>query len=143
VTSGRGMRPARRRLIPGTEASHPPAIHPTTTPGKQSSRPTAPTRSAARRSPERHPGSEAADRDVSRRPSKNYAATRLVNFRLPTDLHDRYKQLVHEVEERFPRLRHPSLTELIIALLEEGPADAAEVAELIRRKRAGEHGGSP
>ena len=38
------------------------------------------------------------------------------------------------------RLRRPSLTELVIALLEEGPQTADEVAELIRRKRAAEHG---
>ena len=38
------------------------------------------------------------------------------------------------------RLRQPSLTELVIALLEEGPQTADEVAELIRRKRAAEHG---
>ena len=37
------------------------------------------------------------------------------------------------------RLRRPSLTELVIALLEEGPQTADEVAELIRRKRAAEH----
>ena len=79
----------------------------------------------------------------ARRPAADYAATRLVNFRLPADLHDRFKGLVREVEQRHPRLRHPSLTELVIALLEEGPADAEEVAELIRRKRVAEHGAQP
>jgi hypothetical protein len=69
----------------------------------------------------------------------DYSTTRLVNFRLPVDLHDRYRQLVRDAEQQFPRLRHPSLTELVIALLEEGPATTAEVAELIRRKRAAEH----
>jgi hypothetical protein len=34
-----------------------------------------------------------------------------------------------------------SLTEVIIGLLEEGPGTADEVAELIWRKRAAEHGG--
>jgi hypothetical protein len=62
-----------------------------------------------------------------------------VNFRIPVDLHDRYRQLVREAEQRHPRLRHPSLTELVIALLEEGPGTADEVAKLIRRKRVGEH----
>ena len=62
-----------------------------------------------------------------------------MNFRLPVDLHDRYKQLVREVELRYPRRRHPSLTKLLIALLEEGPAGGEEAAELIRRKRAAEH----
>jgi hypothetical protein len=63
----------------------------------------------------------------------------LVNFRIPVDLHDRYRQLVREAEQQHPRLRHPSLTELVIALLEEGPGTADEVADLIRRKRAAEH----
>jgi hypothetical protein len=62
-----------------------------------------------------------------------------VNFRIPVDLHDRYRQLVREAEQQHPRLRRPSLTELVIALLEEGPGTADEAAELIRRKRAGEH----
>ena len=55
------------------------------------------------------------------------------------DLHDRFRGLVREAEARHPRLRRPSLTELVIALLEEGPQTADEVAELIRRKRAAEH----
>jgi hypothetical protein len=63
-----------------------------------------------------------------------------VNFRIPVDLHDRYRQLVRDAEDRHPRLRRPSLTELVIALLEEGPATPDQVAELIRRKRAAEHG---
>jgi hypothetical protein len=62
-----------------------------------------------------------------------------VNFRIPVDLHDRYRRLVREAEERHPRLRRPSLTELVVALLEEGPTTADEVAETIRRKRAAEH----
>jgi hypothetical protein len=66
-----------------------------------------------------------------------------VNFRIPVDLHDRYRQLVHQTELEHPRLRHPSLTEVVIALLEEGPVDAGELAELIRRKRACEHGATP
>jgi hypothetical protein len=71
--------------------------------------------------------------------SEDYSATRLANFRLPVDLHDRFRRLVAEVEQRHPRLRRPSLTEVIIALLEEGPTTPEEVAELIRRKRAAEH----
>jgi hypothetical protein len=85
------------------------------------------------------PAAEASTGLGERRPAADYATTRLVNFRLPADLHDRYKQLVREAEQRYPRLRHPSLTELIIGLLEEGPQTAEEVAEVIRRKRAGEH----
>jgi hypothetical protein len=75
-----------------------------------------------------------------RRPAADYASTRLVNFRIPVDLHDRFRGLVREAEGRHPRLRRPSLTELVIALLEEGPQSGDEVAELIRRKRVAEHG---
>jgi hypothetical protein len=80
------------------------------------------------------------DAVVERRPAADYASTRLVNFRIPVDLHDRFRGLVREAELNHPRLRRPSLTELVIALLEEGPQTADEVAELIRRKRAAEHG---
>ena len=80
------------------------------------------------------------DRALARRPAADYASTRLVNFRIPVDLHDRFRGLVREVELNQQRLRRPSLTELMIALLEEGPQTADEVAELIRRKRAAEHG---
>jgi hypothetical protein len=76
---------------------------------------------------------------IERRPAADYASTRLVNFRIPVDLHDRFRGLVREAEARHPRLRRPSLTELVIALLEEGPQSGDEVAELIRRKRAAEH----
>ena len=86
--------------------------------------------------------SELADRreDAGRRRSAaDYASTRLVNFRVPVDLHDRYRQLIRDAEQQHPRLRRPSLTELVIALLEEGPETPGQVAELIRRKRAAEH----
>ncbi len=74
-----------------------------------------------------------------RRPATDYSSTRLVNFRIPADLHDRFRALVREAEDRHPRLRKQSLTELVIALLEEGPQTADEVADLIRRKRLAEH----
>jgi len=136
------MPPARRRPISGmasnTErgaeappgAAEPPAVD----------RPRAPASAAAttRRVPAARNGAGA-----ERWPASDYAATRLVNFRLPVDLHDRFKALVREAEARHPRLRHPSLTEVVIALLEEGPADAEEIAELIRRKRVAEHGAEP
>ena len=83
-------------------------------------------------------GREAGAASQGRR-AADYATTRLVNFRIPVDLHDRYRQLVRDAEQQHPRLRHPSLTELVIALLEEGPETADEVAALIRRKRAAEH----
>ena len=69
----------------------------------------------------------------------DYASTRLVNFRIPVDLHDRFRALVREAEDRHPRLRKQSLTELVIALLEEGPRTADEAADMIRRKRLAEH----
>ena len=75
----------------------------------------------------------------TRRPAADYATTRLVNFRIPVDLHDRFEGSYRETEMRHRRLRKPSLTELVIALLEEGPQSADEVAEMIRRKRAAEH----
>jgi len=81
----------------------------------------------------------AAGGPPERRPAVDYASTRLVNFRIPVDLHDRFRGLVRDAEARHPRLRRPSLTELVIALLEEGPQSGDEVAKLIRRKRAAEH----
>lgn len=95
------------------------------------------------RGPRRRPGAPSATSSAEpprRRPSTDYASTRLVNFRIPVDLHDRYKRLVREVEQTHQRLRHPSLTEVLIGLLEEGPDTADEVAAVLRRKRASEHG---
>jgi hypothetical protein len=92
----------------------------------------APVRSDGRRRTAREPV-------IERRPAADYASTRLVNFRIPVDLHERFRGLVREAEINHPRLRRPSLTELVIALLEEGPQTADEVAELIRRKRAAGH----
>jgi hypothetical protein len=76
----------------------------------------------------------------ARWPATDYSATRLANFRIPVALLDRYRLLVREAEDRDPRLRRPSVTEVVIGLLQEGPATPEEVAELIRRKRAAEHG---
>lgn len=42
------------------------------------------------------------------RRAADYATTRLVNFRIPVDLHDRYRQLVRDAEQQHPRLRHPA-----------------------------------
>ena len=82
---------------------------------------------------------EEATQSPRRYPSSDYGSTNLFNFRLPVDLHDRFGALVDEVKHRHPRLRKPSLTELLIALLEEGPQTADGVAEMIRRKRLDEH----
>ncbi len=78
---------------------------------------------------------------LNRWPAADYSATRLANFRIPVDLHDRYRDLVRDAERRHPRLRRASLTEVLIALLEEGPRTPDEVADLIWRKRAAEHAG--
>jgi len=139
MSSASKMPPARRRRIAGMPAAKPTPTAPDT-----------PSAHGAGFPPPEVPGS----RDVVLSPaappstvpaagaqrSDDYGVTRLVNFRLPVDLHDRCKALVREVEVLYPRVRHPSVTELLIALLEEGPTDAAAAADLIRRKRAAEHG---
>jgi hypothetical protein len=128
----------RRRAMPGMP-SHPEP--PTTTdeardvPAEVSSMPAAPESTAAA-GPQR---GRAAGGGEGRWRAEDYSATRLANFRLPVDLHDRYRRLVADVERDHPRLRHPSLTEVIIALLEEGPSTPDGVAELLRRKRVDEH----
>ena len=164
MTGSQRMPPARRRPIPGMTSTHPatpppePIVEASPEPsGRAASNaagslhggPQAPPTAAARRprSRSREEGSSSPDATRSaqpagsprRRPAADYAATRLVNFRIPVDLHDRFRQLVREAEQAHPRLRRPSLTELVIALLEEGPETVDEVAELIRRKRASEH----
>ena len=154
------MPSVRRRPIPGmtsqpaTAAPSPPP-HPETTVTPE---PTANGRQAAKREETHEPSGPNArsgdgrrkrlvsppatpDAGPGRRPAADYAATRLANFRIPVDLHDRYRDLVRDAERHHPRLRRASLTEVIIALLEEGPGTADEVAELIWRKRAAEHGG--
>jgi hypothetical protein len=126
-----------------TEASAGASHAPTATPAlvapaesPRRRRPSAPSRLGV----DQHAGENGSrELERSRRPAADYATTRLVNFRLPVDLHDRFKELVRDAEREYPRLRHPSLTELLIALLEEGPSTVDEVADLIRRKRAGEH----
>lgn len=154
------MPPARRRPIPGmtaTTSAPPPPQSPGETEPAGSERPSSAPEAAAPRVGSRRrarssvrsagsangaaraPGQTGETRDPERRPAADYATTRLANFRIPVDLHDRHRQLVREAEQKYPRLRRPSLTELVIALLEEGPGTPGEVAELIRRKRVGEH----
>lgn len=151
------MPPARRRPIPGITPA-PPAQPPNETEREASlpsfSAAAAPANASAgsrrrARSSVRasaapngatHEGEAVSESSArERRPAADYAATRLANFRLPVDLHDRFKDLVREAERRHPRVRHLSLTEVIVALLEEGPGTPEEIAELIRRKRADEH----
>ena len=132
------MPPARRRPMPGMASST--QARPGRTLAAVPETPSAENRSERSRSPRRRSSSsEDTPLVKNRRPAADYGATRLVNFRLPVDLHDRFKKLVRETEEAHPRLRHPSLTELMIALLEEGPSTSDDVAALIRRKRAAEN----
>ncbi len=143
MTTHPEMPPARRRPIAGMPSNPPPATPPTQTLAAGPTRQTPRSQHEYGGEQERSSDAESGDAmAIERRPAVDYGATRLVNFRLP-HLHDRYKQLVREIELRHPRLRHPSLTELVIALLEEGPVDADHAAELIRRKRAAEHGVRP
>jgi hypothetical protein len=138
ANTGSQLEPAPPETDPGVSAAAATGAPAATPPASATARPSRPRRTRPRGG--QSSSAPAHEPLPERRPATDYATTRLVNFRLPADLHDRYKQLVREAEERHPRLRHPSLTELIIALLEEGPATADEVAELIRRKRAAEHG---
>jgi hypothetical protein len=155
MTERHGMAPARRRPIPGmarVPAPPPPspAHDPRSTENSPGAAPSPPRRATTRRGESDGSSAPSGARAQAgqpagengrpeRRPAADYAATRLVNFRIPVDLHDRYRRLVREAEQRHPRLRRPSLTELVIGLLEEGPGTADEAAELIRRRRAAEH----
>lgn len=143
------MPPARRRTIPGTSnaGSAPPPPRqpddtdsPLTEPAPPRTDPTTASPPDGSMANAAAAGGPAVSPGARRQPAADYATTRLVNFRIPVDLHDRYRQLVRDTEREHPRLRHPSLTEVLIALLEEGPQSPGEVAELIRRKRAAEHG---
>jgi hypothetical protein len=153
------MPSVRRRPIPGmtkhettSAPSSPPEPEPTAPESSASSRQaSAPEQTRGVGVSDERSGDERRKRPVSpqatpdaaspRRPAADYAATRLANFRIPVDLHDRYRDLVRDAERHHPRLRRASLTEVIIGLLEEGPGTPDEVAELIWRKRAAEHGG--
>ena len=145
------MPSVRRRPIPGMASQPivPPSPPPSPAPADDHVEDDAPARElevsmteANEAAPIRSNGRPRVARvtEIERAPAADYTSTRLVNFRIPVDLHDRFRGLVREVEIDHPRLRRPSLTELVIALLEEGPQTADEVAELIRRKRAAEHG---
>ena len=155
MSEAQPMPSVRRRPIPGmaSQPSTPPSPSPAPAPGEahhpvdddwpvsEAQASTTARTEASDVAPVRSDGRRRVREPViERRPAADYASTRLVNFRIPVDLHDRFRGLVREAELNHPRLRRPSLTELMIALLEEGPQTADEVAELIRRKRAAEHG---
>jgi hypothetical protein len=150
------MPSVRRRPIPGmtsqqvTSPPSPPPVHapqPTDADGSAIAPPAveqpaiAPDRNSSTESEAAQARqSDQSDERPTRRPATDYSATRLANFRIPVALLDRYRQLVREAEDRDPRLRRPSVTEVVIGLLQEGPQTPDEIAELIRRKRADEHG---
>ena len=129
MTNPPSMSPLRRRPIPGMTSPAPAAA----------AQPVAPAHPAPRS--EKRLATPTADPPTGppRHRSQDYSATRLVNFRLPVDLHDRYKERLQEIERQYPRIRRPSLTDIVIALLEEAPDSDNEIAELIRRKRASEY----
>ena len=135
MTANPPMAPLRRRPIPGMTSTPAPPETAAAADVHETDDATAPNHADT---PHSAPAEQAADAAARRRPSADYGATRLVNFRLPVDLHDRYRRLVREVEDSYPRLRRPNLTEVIIGLLEEGPEDVDELAAVIRRKRSGE-----
>ena len=144
MTAAKPMTPLRRRPMPGMPAA-PPASKPEPA---RSPDPDRADRSAASSAPEtlrisrprrRSTAATARGEGAPRRHPVDYSATHLSNFRLPVDLHARYGQLIAETQQRYPQLRKMSLTEVVIALLVEGPQTPEEVAELVRRKRLAEH----
>ena len=128
VRSGEQVPAVRQRLMPDMA---PRTITSAPSPGNRSPEAASPGAAPAVASPPRERDQLVA---VAQR-SVDYRATRLVNFRVPVGLHDRFRALVRDAEDRHPRLRKQSLTELVIALLKEGPRTADDVAELIRRTR--------
>jgi hypothetical protein len=156
MTAPEPMPTVRRRPIPGmtsqqaTPAPSPPPVPvppPTDPDGPAISQPAADQRSASPdgdsstgREAAKAGRSDETEQRPKRRSVTDYSATRLANFRIPVTLLNRYRQLVREAEDRDPRLRRPSVTEVVIGLLQEGPQTSDGVAELIRRKRADEHG---
>jgi hypothetical protein len=139
MSAPKAMAPLRRRAMPGMSTPTPRVDTPPEPARTDSPPPEASEPSPPRPTPTGGPALLEDGERPARRRSQDYGATRLVNFRLPVDLHDRYRRLVAEVEQEVPRLRRPSLTEVIIGLLEEGPSTVEETAAVIRRKRAGEY----
>jgi hypothetical protein len=141
------MTPLRRRPMPGMPAAPPaPPARPDTPPGHEldpvensSGAPTSSPASRRRTRPSKAPSDRPRETGPRRHPVEDYSSTHLTNFRVPIDLHARYGRLLAEAQDQHPRLRKMSLTEVIVALLAEGPQTPYEVAELVRRKRADEH----
>ena len=146
MTERPAMPPARRPRVPGmTPAGPEGALPPPATSSVQKTngrRPPGEGRSRRRRSNSaastNGKAQPAPPPEPARWPARDYSSTRLVNMRLPVDLHERHKDLLREVERRFPRLRNPSLTEYVIGLLEESEPTPDGMAAVIRRKRVDE-----
>ena len=120
MSSPQPMPSARRRPIPGmvSEPVAPPPPNPTEAdqhvagaeaaaasvtapliPDEPAGRVEGTSRAEAVRGDRRSAARRAA---VERRPAADYASTRLVNFRIPVDLHDRFRGLVREAEIAIP-----------------------------------------
>lgn len=141
MTAARPMS-ALRRPMPGMPATDPAAkrsSEPASLPADPQAELAALARPRRRRRVDEPRSARRAEDGAGRRVTADYSTTRLVNFRLPVELHDHCRELVRGVEQTDPRLRRPSLTEVIIALLEEGPHTPEGIAELLRRRRAAEN----
>ena len=95
----------------------PPATATVSGVGQNEERPSAPQAEPAPR----------ADAPLSRR-----AGTRQLNLRLLLAVHERYRRLLRDCEEAD---FETSLTELVHALLYEGPKEPGEARQLVRRWR--------
>lgn len=118
MSSPQPMPSARRRPIPGMASE--PAAHPPPNPteadrpaagaqvaGTSVTAPLIPDEPAGRLDARSSRGlrgdrRSAAGGPPERRPAADYASTRLVNFRIPVDLHDRFRGLVREAEAPIP-----------------------------------------
>ena len=143
MTERPAMPPARQPRVPGMTPAGPESAPPRPAPSSAQEtngrRPPGEARNPRRRSNSaastNGKAQPAPPPEPARWPARDYSSTRLVNMRLPVDLHERHKDLLREVERRFPRLRNPSLTEYVIGLLEESEPTPDGMAAVIRRKR--------
>ena len=138
MTARRQMPPARRRPIPGMASSNRPSADAPPAAARLPRRPTSEPASARAPAPLDSAGA------AGRRPALDYAATRLVNFRLPVDLHDRFERVGARSGGTIPEAAAPEP--------HGGPDRAArgrpggrrrDRPGLIHRKRAAEHGAEP
>jgi hypothetical protein len=110
MSAPKAMAPLRRRAMPGMSTPTPRVDTPPEPARTDSPPPEASEPSPPRPTPTGGPALLKDGERPARRRSQDYGAT-----------------------------RRPSLTEVIIGLLEEGPSTVEETAAVIRRKRAGEY----